>query len=164
VVVAREGALFGGLGLYILGVVVDEVSAVRGIRSTCRALALPERRGETDGIPNLTPKDTPGLIRYNLHATKLCSKTALLCDRRAGTRQAKGILLDPDGTAGLGGAPNLSSHGLGTQGKEHNALLDLGALETSVGGSLWSTQLYTLQVIFCYYSDTCPPTPSLTLI
>jgi hypothetical protein len=30
------------------------------------------------GTPNLTPKDTPGLIRQNLHATKLCGKTALL--------------------------------------------------------------------------------------
>jgi hypothetical protein len=29
------------------------------------------------GTPPLTPKDTPGLIRQNLHATKLCSKTAL---------------------------------------------------------------------------------------
>ena len=31
---------------------------------------------EQMGTPNLTPKDTPGLMRHNLHATKCCSKTA----------------------------------------------------------------------------------------
>jgi hypothetical protein len=40
-------------------------------------LALPERRDKTGGgPPNLTPNDTPGLIRHNLHAIKCCSKTA----------------------------------------------------------------------------------------
>jgi hypothetical protein len=36
------------------------------------------RKTGTGGTPNLTPKDTPGLIRQNLHVTKLYIKTALL--------------------------------------------------------------------------------------
>ena len=49
---------------------------MRGIEARVVRWHYPERRGETGGTLNLTPKDTLGLIRHNLHATKLCSKTA----------------------------------------------------------------------------------------